>query len=144
MLFRSTDSPHQDTDAENDPPSFLASFKYFVFGSWFNILLVFIPLSFVSHHLNWDAALRFSFSFLSIIPLAKVKFSFEVPLLFHLIEEWILASRRRNRSAIAQIEPDRGWSSERVLRKCRRNYCWHRCVVARYVELNFIDYITET
>jgi Ca2+:H+ antiporter len=29
-------------------------------------------LSFVSHHLDWDAALRFSLSFIAIIPLAKV------------------------------------------------------------------------
>ncbi|KAH7908295.1 calcium proton exchanger [Hygrophoropsis aurantiaca] len=53
-------------------PSWLNSYRYFLFGSWFNILLVFIPLSFVSEHLGWDAALRFSFSFLAIIPLAKL------------------------------------------------------------------------
>ncbi|KAH7921066.1 Calcium/proton exchanger [Leucogyrophana mollusca] len=53
-------------------PSWVASYQYFLFGSWFNILLVFIPLSFVSHNLAWDAALRFSFSFLAIVPLAKL------------------------------------------------------------------------
>jgi len=35
-------------------------------------MLVFVPLSFLSHHLDWDAALRFSFSFIAIMPLAKV------------------------------------------------------------------------
>lgn len=56
----------------HDPP-WLDSYKFFVFGSWFNVLLFFIPLSFLSHFLNWDAALRFSFSFFAIIPLAKVR-----------------------------------------------------------------------
>lgn len=37
-----------------------------------NILLVFVPLSFVSHHLDWDAGLRFLFSFAAIMPLAKL------------------------------------------------------------------------
>ncbi|KAF8077723.1 Sodium/calcium exchanger protein-domain-containing protein [Lyophyllum atratum] len=53
-------------------PSWAASYKWFIFKSYLNVLLLFIPLSFVSHHLNWDAALRFSFSFIAIIPLAKL------------------------------------------------------------------------
>ncbi|PAV23831.1 Calcium proton exchanger [Pyrrhoderma noxium] len=53
-------------------PSWAASYKYFITSSWLNTLLVFIPLSFISHHLDWDAALRFSFSFLAIVPLAKL------------------------------------------------------------------------
>ncbi|EEB98259.1 hypothetical protein MPER_02266, partial [Moniliophthora perniciosa FA553] len=48
------------------------SFRFFLFGSWLNILLLFVPLSIISHHMNWDAALRFSFSFIAIIPLAKL------------------------------------------------------------------------
>ncbi|KAJ4000474.1 Sodium/calcium exchanger protein-domain-containing protein [Lentinula boryana] len=53
-------------------PSHLDSVKFFVFGSWLNILLVFVPLSIIAHNLDWDAALRFSFSFLSIVPLASL------------------------------------------------------------------------
>lgn len=53
-------------------PGWIKSFRFFFFGSWLNIMLVFVPLSFISHHLNWDAALRFSFSFIAIMPLAKV------------------------------------------------------------------------
>ncbi len=68
----------------HDPP-WLDSYKFFVFGSWFNVLLFFIPLSFLSHFLNWDAALRFSFSFFAIIPLAKVR--------------WLCAFSSRARSA---------------------------------------------
>lgn len=53
-------------------PSWGASYKSFIFGTYLNVLLIFIPLSFLSHHLHWDAALRFTFSFIAIIPLAKV------------------------------------------------------------------------
>src|ERR1700683_4120089 len=53
-------------------PSWAASYKYFWFGAWLNILLVFVPLSFIAHNLHWDAALRFVFSFIAIMPLAKV------------------------------------------------------------------------
>jgi Ca2+:H+ antiporter len=53
-------------------PTWAASYKYFALGSWLNVLLIFVPLSFLSHHLNWDAALRFGFSFIAIVPLAKV------------------------------------------------------------------------
>ncbi|KAK7693990.1 hypothetical protein QCA50_003566 [Cerrena zonata] len=58
--------------AEKPSPSWLASLRFFLFGSWFNILLVFLPLSAVAHYLNWDAALRFSFSFIAIMPLASL------------------------------------------------------------------------
>ncbi|KAG2116527.1 Sodium/calcium exchanger protein-domain-containing protein [Suillus discolor] len=55
-----------------DEPSWGESFKFFFFGTWFNILLVFIPLSFISHNLDWDAGLIFLFSFMAIVPLAKL------------------------------------------------------------------------
>ncbi|KAG1754298.1 calcium proton exchanger [Suillus lakei] len=55
-----------------DEPSWAESFKFFIFGTWFNILLVFIPLSFISHHMDWDAGLIFLFSFMAIVPLAKL------------------------------------------------------------------------
>lgn len=58
--------------AAEGEPGWVASYKFFWFGGWINILLIFVPLSFISHHLNWDAALRFSFSFIAIMPLAKV------------------------------------------------------------------------
>lgn len=55
-----------------DEPSWPESFKFFIFGTWFNILLVFIPLSFISHSMDWDAGLIFLFSFMAIVPLAKL------------------------------------------------------------------------
>ncbi|KAG2146897.1 calcium proton exchanger [Suillus bovinus] len=55
-----------------DEPSWAESFKFFIFGTWFNILLVFIPLSVIAHNLDWDAGLIFLFSFMAIVPLAKL------------------------------------------------------------------------
>jgi Ca2+:H+ antiporter len=54
-------------------PSWLSSFKFFFFGSWLNILLLLVPLSAVAHYQNWDAAYRFGFSFVAIMPLAAVR-----------------------------------------------------------------------
>ncbi|KDR73565.1 hypothetical protein GALMADRAFT_619409 [Galerina marginata CBS 339.88] len=53
-------------------PSWLASYKWFFFSSFFNIFLVFVPLSAVAHYLHWDVVYRFTFSFLAIMPLAKL------------------------------------------------------------------------
>ncbi|KAG9078131.1 hypothetical protein FRC06_008517, partial [Ceratobasidium sp. 370] len=53
-------------------PGWIASTKFLLLSSWFNVLLVFIPLSLVSGELEWDAGLRFAFSFVAIIPLAKL------------------------------------------------------------------------
>jgi Ca2+:H+ antiporter len=55
-----------------DEPSWAESFKFFIFGTWLNILLVFIPLSFISHVMDWDAGLIFLFSLMAIVPLAKL------------------------------------------------------------------------
>ncbi|KAF9513028.1 hypothetical protein BS47DRAFT_1329887 [Hydnum rufescens UP504] len=55
---------------ENEP-SWIRSMKFFL-GSWINILLLFIPLSGMAHYLVWDAGLRFLFSFIAIIPLARL------------------------------------------------------------------------
>jgi Ca2+:H+ antiporter len=54
-------------------PSWLASYRWFIFGSWLNLLLLLVPVAAASHYLNWYAPLRFGFSFVAIIPLAKVR-----------------------------------------------------------------------
>ena len=54
-------------------PSWLDSFRWFIFGSWTNLLLLLVPVAAASHYLNWDAPLRFGFCFVAIIPLAKVR-----------------------------------------------------------------------
>ena len=53
--------------------SWLDSYRWFIFDSWLNLLLLFIPVAAVAHYLNWNAPLRFGFSFVAIIPLAKVR-----------------------------------------------------------------------
>lgn len=53
-------------------PSWCKSYNWLIFSSYFNLLLVFVPLSAFAHHLHWDAALRFGFSVVAIVPLAKV------------------------------------------------------------------------
>ena len=53
-------------------PGWITSSKFLLLSSWFNILLVFIPLALLAEKLEWDAGLRFGFSFVAIIPLAKV------------------------------------------------------------------------
>ena len=56
-----------------DEPSWSDSFRWFVFGSWANLLLLLVPVAAASHFLNWDAPLIFGFCFIAIIPLAKVR-----------------------------------------------------------------------
>ncbi|KAN0123716.1 H+/Ca2+ exchanger Vxc1-like protein [Russula decolorans] len=55
-----------------DEPSWRDSFRWFVFGSWANILLLLVPVAAASHLLDWDAPLRFGFCFIAIVPLAKL------------------------------------------------------------------------
>ncbi|KAJ7286371.1 Sodium/calcium exchanger protein-domain-containing protein [Mycena rebaudengoi] len=58
--------------AAEGEPSWYQSYKFFIFGSWLNLFLLFVPLSVVSHYLQLDAALRFSFSFHRYHPIGKV------------------------------------------------------------------------
>ena len=83
-----------DSMSPEDQPTWLQSYKYFFFGSYLNILLVFVPLSVISHTLNWDAALRFSFSFIAIMPLAAVRQT--------QLNQLLLIDARRLRSCLAQ------------------------------------------
>ncbi|KAI0306422.1 Calcium/proton exchanger [Multifurca ochricompacta] len=53
-------------------PSWIDSYRWFIFGSWLNLLLLLVPVAAASHYLNWDAPLRFGFSFIAIVPLAKL------------------------------------------------------------------------
>lgn len=53
-------------------PTNMASAMAIVKASWLNLLLVFIPLSWAFHFAHLDNTLVFVFSFLAIIPLAKL------------------------------------------------------------------------
>ncbi|CDZ97067.1 calcium:hydrogen antiporter [Phaffia rhodozyma] len=52
-------------------PTALASAKHLLY-SWFNILLIAVPFTFLATFLGWSAQVRFVFSFISIVPLAKL------------------------------------------------------------------------
>ena len=64
--------PPMENGIDQSEPSWFESYKWFFFNSYFNLLLVFVPLSAIANYLDWDVSLRFSFSFLAIVPLAKV------------------------------------------------------------------------
>lgn len=96
-------------------PSWSQSFRFYLFGSYLNIFLCFVPLSFVAHNLQWDAALRFSFSFLAIVPLAAVcTLNFQPgSCLTTLIASWTL-----NRGDVHQVGLNVGRLVERIIRQC--------------------------
>jgi Ca2+:H+ antiporter len=50
----------------------LASVKWLFLSSWVNVLLIAVPLSFVSHFAGWGSTADFIISFIAIIPLAGV------------------------------------------------------------------------
>jgi len=64
--------PTIENGTDRSEPSWFESYKWFLFSSYFNVLLIFVPLSALAHHLNWDVSLRFGFSFFAIVPLAKL------------------------------------------------------------------------
>ncbi|KAH7908296.1 Sodium/calcium exchanger protein-domain-containing protein [Hygrophoropsis aurantiaca] len=65
-------SEHAAKTMSKHEPSWVESFHYILFDSWFNLTLVFVPLTFLSHTLEWDITFRFLFSFMAIVPLAKL------------------------------------------------------------------------
>ncbi|WVO20756.1 calcium/proton exchanger [Cryptococcus decagattii] len=54
------------------PFDLLGSTRYLLLGSWINVLLICVPLSFAAEGFAWSAAARFTTSFLAIVPLAKL------------------------------------------------------------------------
>ncbi|KAM0792477.1 hypothetical protein ACM66B_005151 [Microbotryomycetes sp. NB124-2] len=53
-------------------PSVVDSIKALLLGGYINILLIAVPLSFLSHFLNWGSTADFVISFIAIIPLASL------------------------------------------------------------------------
>jgi len=66
--FSSSFVAHLKAEGE---PTWCQSLSFFL-GSWMNVFLPFIILSALSHYLDWDAGLQFAFSFIAIMPLAKL------------------------------------------------------------------------
>lgn len=59
-----------DLHSARAAPTYGQSAKAFLLGSYVNVLLVAVPLSFVSHFAGWGSTADFVISFLAIIPLA--------------------------------------------------------------------------
>ncbi|KAL8284237.1 hypothetical protein RQP46_004986 [Phenoliferia psychrophenolica] len=63
-------SYHDDIEAA--PPTALESVKALIFSGYLNLLLVAVPLSFVSHYAKWGSTADFIISFVAIVPLASL------------------------------------------------------------------------
>ncbi|CAO1622618.1 unnamed protein product [Jaminaea pallidilutea] len=57
---------------QHGDPTLLSSFYWLLTTSWFNVLLVFVPLGILAEKLHWPAIWIFSLNFLAIVPLAKL------------------------------------------------------------------------
>ena len=65
--------PNSNNVNRDEKLTHLNSFKWLITSGWqINLLLIFVPLSFLSHFLHFSDKLIFTFSFLAIIPLAKL------------------------------------------------------------------------
>ncbi|KAJ2778442.1 hypothetical protein H4R18_004602 [Coemansia javaensis] len=54
------------------PPTALRSLQNAVCASWFNVLLVFVPLGYVAHYQRWPVVAVFVLNYLAIIPLSAL------------------------------------------------------------------------
>lgn len=97
-------------------PTWLQSLRFFFLGSYFNVLLLLVPLGGVAHYANWDAGLRFLFNFLAIIPLARVGsyLTQHSPMIYDLLYNTFsrLAFRCRNRSTLRSARRSIRWPTE--------------------------------
>ena len=101
-----------------DEPSLLDSYRWFFLGSWLNFLLLLAPVAVAAHYLQWDAPLRFGFSFIAIIPLAKVC---AVGLRSGLLRAYLNpfpVTWRCYRADFSLSWADSCWLAERYFRKC--------------------------
>ncbi|KAH9046100.1 hypothetical protein EDB84DRAFT_713652 [Lactarius hengduanensis] len=67
MTFKTT------TVKAQGQPSWRDSLKWLLFGSQLNTLLLSVPLATIADYLDWDPQLRFGFSLIAIVPLAKLQ-----------------------------------------------------------------------
>lgn len=64
--------PRQSSAGSGPVPTLAQSLHWFLFNSYLNLLLAFVPLGFLAEKLGWSALARFSLNFLAIVPLAKL------------------------------------------------------------------------
>ncbi|GAA5871639.1 hypothetical protein JCM8547_007105 [Rhodosporidiobolus lusitaniae] len=72
--YYSASPPRQDDldHREHRVPGVVESLKNFILSGWINVLLVAVPLSFISHFAHWGSTADFIISFIAIVPLASL------------------------------------------------------------------------
>lgn len=60
------------SDPDEEPPTFISSVKVTATSSWFNVLLLFVPIALGFSFAGASDSLVFSLNFMAIIPLAKL------------------------------------------------------------------------
>ncbi|KAJ2328745.1 hypothetical protein IWW51_001021 [Coemansia sp. RSA 2702] len=68
-LARESDEPG---DERTHGPTVLQSLQSAACASWFNVLLVFVPLGYLAHYLEWPVVAVFVLNYLAIIPLSAL------------------------------------------------------------------------
>ena len=123
--------PPIENETDQGDPSWFESYKWFLFSSYFNILLLFVPLSALAHHLDWDVSLRFSFSILAIVPLAKVFSSANDGTALTIFVSLSLASGRFYWAIVSKPWRFTCWFTQCIFWKRGWNHCWHCGLVPR-------------
>ncbi|GAA5989108.1 hypothetical protein JCM10908_001161 [Rhodotorula pacifica] len=59
-------------DRQQEAPGVVQSLRNFILSGWINILIVAVPLSFISHFARWGSTADFIISFIAIVPLASL------------------------------------------------------------------------
>ncbi|KAK4700249.1 Ca2+:H+ antiporter, partial [Phenoliferia sp. Uapishka_3] len=65
-------SPQPQNDIEGSPRTVTASIKALLLSGYINVLLIAVPLSFISHFAGWGSTADFIISFIAIVPLASL------------------------------------------------------------------------
>ena len=117
-------SIHTLVRAEGEP-SWLDSYRWFIFGHGLNLLLLLVPVAAAAHYLNWDAPLQFGFSFVAIVPLAKVRGQHRHPSYPAHLPGFSLVTWRCHRTDVSLPQPYPCVPVEFHLRKRSRNHRWY-------------------
>ncbi|KAJ2798007.1 hypothetical protein H4R20_004978 [Coemansia guatemalensis] len=68
----SNNGSNNNSDGTEENPTVLASLQNAVYASWFNLLLVFVPMGYLAHYLEWPVVAVFVLNYLAIIPLSAL------------------------------------------------------------------------
>ncbi|KAI9472670.1 Sodium/calcium exchanger protein-domain-containing protein [Coemansia mojavensis] len=66
------EEPNASREGGCEEPTALKSLQNAAYVSWFNLLLVFVPLGYLAHYLKWPVLATFILNYLAIIPLSAL------------------------------------------------------------------------